>query len=337
MISATPDESPPQQTSMDRACIPAHFLSIKKLSIQFVERIMDSSESMKQLVKIKGGDDRLKHRILASVFYEPSTRTSCSFQAAMLRLGGSFITINQTTSSVQKGETLEDTIQTMACYCDCTVLRHPVTGSALEASKVSSKPVINAGDGVGEHPTQAMLDLFTIKSELGYIGGSSPESKMVVVLLGDLKNGRTVHSLSILLAMYCVSLNKHIQLVYISPSGLEMPRDIIEELSSLGVEQVEGMSLDEAVPLADVIYVTRIQKERFSSPEEYQKVKGMYCVDEALMQKAKPIMTLMHPLPRVDEISNEVDKDPRAAYFRQMENGMYVRMALLDALIAPLS
>lgn len=243
---------------------------------------MAGADEMKELVLRCGGDDRLKHRVLGSVFLEPSTRTCCSFQAAMLRLGGTVISVDEKTSSVKKGESLDDTIQTMASYCDCIVLRHPVKGSALAASLVSSKPVLNAGDGIGEHPTQALLDLYTIKSELGYIGGSSSDAKMVIALLGDLKNGRTVHSLAILLATY-----PNIKLVYICPPGLEMPDYIVEELNSLGVEQVHDLSLDDAISLADVVYVTRIQKERFESTEEYERVLGSYIIDEKIMKKVQ--------------------------------------------------
>lgn len=169
--------------------VPQHFLSIRGLNMQFVRLVLGTSDEMKRLVEAKGGDERLKHRILAAAFYEPSTRTSCSFQAAMLRLGGSVICVNDEQSSVKKGESLEDTVQTLSCYCDVIVLRHPVKGSAAQAAAVSTKPLINAGDGTGEHPTQAMLDLYTINSELGTIGGTSSDAPMVITLLGDLKNG----------------------------------------------------------------------------------------------------------------------------------------------------
>jgi aspartate carbamoyltransferase catalytic subunit len=169
--------------------VPSHLLNIHDLSRDFISQIMFSAESMKELVKNSGGDDRLKHRVLATAFFEPSTRTQCSFQAAFLRLGGSVINFQQETSSVKKGESLEDTIQTLASYCDCIVLRHPVKGTAAVAANISSKPIINGGDGTGEHPTQALLDLYTIQSELGRIGGDSPENPMVITLLGDLKNG----------------------------------------------------------------------------------------------------------------------------------------------------
>lgn len=310
--------------------VPENILSVRSLSTQFIELILDTAEEMKMLVRSRGGDESLKHRILATVFYEASTRTSCSFQAAMLRLGGSVITVNSGDSSVKKGESLEDTIQAMSSYSDIIALRHPDKGSAVRASRVSSKPVINAGDGIGEHPTQALLDLYTIKSELGRIEGPSAREKLVVVLLGDLKNGRTVHSLVVLLSMF-----SNLKLIYCAPKGLEMPSYIVQELDMLGgfIDQVHDMSLDEAIEIADVLYVTRIQRERFASEADYQAVLGSYCVNSALMAKAKQHMVVMHPLPRVNEIDTAVDSDPRAAYFRQMENGMFVRMALLQCMV----
>jgi len=247
---------------------------------------------------------------------------SCSFQAAMLRLGGSVICVNEKDSSAQKGESIEDTIQTMSCYCDAIVIRHPMKGSSTLAASVATKPVINAGDGVGEHPTQALLDLFTIYTELGAITESS---SLTVAMVGDLKHGRTVHSLVRLLALY----PKQISIVYVSPDSLSLPNEIFEEIKTKGVPQ-RTASLQEAIKVADVLYVTRIQKERFSTIEEYESVSGSYVVDANLMKSAKESMIVMHPLPRVNEISRDVDKDPRAAYFRQMENGMYMRMAILE-------
>eukprot|EP01039_Chlorochromonas_danica_P000745 gene745-809_t len=308
--------------------VPENLISVRGLSMQFIELILEVSDEMKTLVASQGGDDRLKHKVLAAVFYEPSTRTSCSFQAAMLRLGGSVVTVNEEQSSVKKGESLEDTIQTMSCYCDVIVLRHPQKGSAEAAATVATKPVINAGDGTGEHPSQALLDLYTIKSELGYIGGASVDERMIVTFLGDLKNGRTVHSLALLLSMF-----PNMTFIYVAPPGLEVPRALVDEVRQKGVSQIQEMTLEQAVAVTDVLYVTRIQKERFSSEEEYNQVTGSYCVDGNLMTKAKQTMVVMHPLPRVNEIHTEVDIDPRAAYFRQMENGMYVRMALLNTLL----
>jgi len=233
-----------------------HFITIKGLELDVVKVLLGSAAEMKSLVARCGGDDRLKHRILASVFYEPSTRTSCSFSAAMLRLGGQVVTVNDQQSSVAKGESLDDTIQTMACYCDATVLRHPEKGSAAQAAGVSTKPIINAGDGTGEHPTQAMLDLFTIESELGTLLSASAAAPLTVVLLGDLKHGRTVHSLVRLLALFAAG----VKLVYVSPPTLCMPQELCEELAALHVQQSTASSLAEAIVDADVLYVTRIQK-----------------------------------------------------------------------------
>ena len=272
---------------------------------------------MHLMVDHVGTFDLLKGKILANLFYEPSTRTSSSFTSAMERLGGSVIPINEVRySSVAKGESLPDTVRTLECYADVIVLRHPETGSAAVAAQAAKKPIINAGDGIGEHPTQALLDAFTIQEEMGSIDG------LTVTMLGDLKYGRTVHSLARLLSLYNVRLN------YISPEILKMPAEIIEELPRT-MAQNEFSKLEDALPDTDVLYVTRVQKERFASEEEYESVKGSYVISPEMMKIAKQNMIVMHPLPRVGEISMEFDSDPRAAYFRQMEYGLYVRMALL--------
>jgi aspartate carbamoyltransferase catalytic subunit len=273
---------------------------------------------MRTMVERVGTFDLLHGKILANVFYEPSTRTSSSFTAAMERLGGSVIPINEVRySSVAKGETLIDTVRTLECYCDVIVLRHPETGAAATAARYLRKPLINAGDGTGEHPTQALLDLFTIQEDLGRLEG------LTVTLLGDLKYGRTVHSLSRLLRLYGAKLN------YVSPEILRMPSTLIEELRAAGVEQKEYRELNEVLPQTDVLYITRVQKERFENPEEYEMVKDAYVITPETLKQAKKEMVVMHPLPRLTEITVEVDIDPRAAYFRQMEYGLYVRMALL--------
>jgi aspartate carbamoyltransferase len=218
-----------------------------------------------------------------------------------------------------KGETLSDTIKCLGCYSDAVVLRHPVKGSAAEASAACPVPVLNAGDGVGEHPSQALLDVYTMQGELGRLEG------IHVVLVGDLKNGRTVHSLSRLLALW-----PGVRLTYVAPPELAMPEGIVQELQARGVQQETAQSLDDSVvSTADVIYVTRVQKERFSDPAEYERLKHAYVVTAATLTAAKERMVVMHPLPRVGEIAVEVDADPRAAYFRQMQYGLYMRMALL--------
>jgi len=293
-------------------------VSVRQFNRQDLEYIFAVAHEMRVMVERIGTFDLLKGKILANLFYEPSTRTSSSFTAAMERLGGSVIPINEVKySSVSKGESLPDTVRTLECYADVIVIRHPEVGSASLAAKYAKKPVINAGDGVGEHPTQALLDSLTIKEELGYIDG------LTITMLGDLKFGRTVHSLARLLSLYKVKLN------YISPEVLRMPPEIIAELETLGIEQNEYKQVDEVLPDTDVLYVTRVQKERFSAIEEYEKVAGAYVIDPEMMETAKERMIVMHPLPRVTEISMDFDDDPRASYFRQMEYGLYVRMALL--------
>ncbi len=293
-------------------------ISVRQFNREDLEYIFAVAHEMRVMVERIGTFDLLKGKILANLFYEPSTRTSSSFTAAMERLGGSVIPINEVRySSVSKGESLPDTVRTLECYADVIVLRHPEVGSAALAAKSAQKPVINAGDGIGEHPTQALLDSLTIKEELGYIDG------LTVTMLGDLKYGRTVHSLARLLSLYKVKLN------YVSPDILRMPAEIIQELNSQGVEQAEHDTLEAVLPHTDVLYVTRVQKERFSDLTDYEKVAGAYVIDPDMMKAAKDRMIVMHPLPRVKEISMDFDDDPRAAYFRQMEYGLYVRMALL--------
>jgi carbamoyl-phosphate synthase/aspartate carbamoyltransferase/dihydroorotase/carbamoyl-phosphate synthase/aspartate carbamoyltransferase len=278
---------------------------------------------MRELVERVGGCDLLKSAVLACLFYEPSTRTSASFIAAMERLGGSVIPITQGVqfSSVSKGESLPDTVRTLEQYADVIVLRHPEVGSSQRAADAATVPVINAGDGTGEHPTQALLDLFTIREELGGIDG------LKVAMVGDLRYGRTVHSLTRLLMQYDVSLR------YVSPEILRLPMALMNQLIDRGIKVRETHDIADVIENADVLYVTRVQKERFSDPTQYEAVKDYFKVTPEIMEQAKPTMALMHPLPRVGEIDPAVDSDPRAAYFRQVRNGMYVRMALLAAVL----
>ena len=293
-------------------------ITVKQFGREDLEYIFAVSHEMHDMVDHIGTFDLLKGKILANLFYEPSTRTSSSFTAAMERLGGSVIPINEVKySSVSKGESLADTVRTLECYTDVIVLRHPEVGSAAIAAKAARKPVINAGDGIGEHPTQALLDAFTIREELGHLDG------LTVTLLGDLKHGRTVHSLARLLSLYKVKLN------YVSPDILRMPAVLVDELKNKKIEQAEYTTLDQCLPGTDVLYVTRVQKERFADEAVYESVKGAYVIDPKVMKAAKERMIVMHPLPRVGEISPDFDEDSRAAYFRQMEYGLYVRMALL--------
>ncbi len=293
-------------------------LSVKQFSREDLRYIFEVAHEMRAMVERIGTFDLLKGKILANLFYEPSTRTASSFTAAMERLGGSVIPINEVKySSVAKGESLPDTIRSLECYSDVIVLRHPEVGASVMAAEYARKPIINAGDGIGEHPTQALLDLFTIIEERGEVDG------LTVTMLGDLKYGRTVHSLSRLLSLYDVHLN------FVSPDILQLPEEIFAELKEKNISHQEYLGLEEPLPDTDVLYVTRVQKERFEDPKQYEEVKGTYIINPETLKKGKDNLVLMHPLPRVGEISMELDDDPRAAYFRQMEYGMYVRMALL--------
>ena len=293
-------------------------LSVLQFRREDLDYIFGVAKEMRSMVERIGTFDLLKGKILANLFYEPSTRTSSSFLAAMERLGGSVIPINEVTySSVAKGESLPDTVRTLQTYADVIVLRHPEVGSAKLAAQYTTKPIINAGDGIGEHPTQALLDLFTIQEELGRVDG------LTVTMLGDLKFGRTVHSLSRLLSLFDVHIN------YVSPDILSMPPELLTELTREGMQQRAHTSLEPILPDTDVLYVTRVQKERFENLDDYESVKSVYVVSPETLETAKDEMIVMHPFPRVGEISMEVDDDPRAAYFRQMEYGLYVRMALL--------
>ena len=261
---------------------------------------------------------------LATLFYEPSTRTRLSFEAAMLNLGGSVLGFaSADSSSATKGESVSDTIRVISCYADICAMRHPKEGAAYVASTKSSIPVINAGDGGHQHPTQTLTDLYTIRSLKGRL------SNMTVGLCGDLKFGRTVHSLINALSRY-----EGIRFILISPPELKVP-DYIKEsvLDAKNIEYRETTSLDDAMEELDILYMTRVQKERFFNEEDYIRMKDCYILDKDKMKLAKPDMYVLHPLPRVNEISVEVDDDPRAAYFRQAQNGVYVRMALIMTLL----
>jgi len=297
-------------------------ISVSQFDRTKLDYILSVGNEMKILVERFGSADLLQGKILANLFYEPSTRTSSSFMAAMLRLGGQVIPINNVQySSVTKGESLPDTVRTLESYSDIIVIRHPEVGSAATAAHYASKPVINAGDGVGEHPTQALLDLYTIVEALGNVGG------LKVAMVGDLKFGRTVHSLTKLLVNYPV------EFVFVSPEILRMPQDVLDVVDTSGHTYEQREDVHDIIGDVDVLYVTRVQKERFTDLAEYDQVKDRYVVDPQLMSRAKERMIVMHPLPRVNEISYAVDSDPRAAYFRQMRNGMYIRMALLAAVL----
>ncbi|MCX6048987.1 MAG: aspartate carbamoyltransferase [Chloroflexi bacterium] len=297
-------------------------LSVSQFDRAKLDYIFNVGQEMQVLVERFGSADLLQGKILANLFYEPSTRTSSSFMAAMLRLGGQVIPINNVQySSVTKGESLPDTIRTLESYADVIVLRHPELGAAAIAAHYAKKPIINAGDGVGEHPTQALLDLFTINQDLGQLDG------LKIAMVGDLKYGRTVHSLTKLL------INYGVEFVFVNPDILPMPEDVLDVVRGTGHTFHQTKNVHEIIGEVDVLYVTRVQKERFTDLEQYDRVKDDYVVDEALMSHAKQKMIVMHPLPRINEISYAIDDDPRAAYFRQMRNGMYIRMALLAAVL----
>jgi aspartate carbamoyltransferase catalytic subunit len=269
-------------------------------------------------------DRRLDGRIMATLFYEPSTRTRLSFESAMVRLGGSVIGTEAARefSSAIKGETLEDTIRMVEAYADVIVLRHDEAGAAARAAGVASVPIVNAGDGPGEHPTQALLDLFTIHRELGRVDG------LHVVLCGDLRHGRTARSLALLLTLY-----EGVRMSFVAPQVVQMEPDILALLDARGVRYTITDNLRTAVVDCDVVYQTRIQKERFTDPGEFGRARGDTRIDARLMERLPEGAIVMHPLPRVDEIDPEVDADPRAAYFRQARNGVAVRMALLEMLL----
>lgn len=308
----------PPMTVSSRGLTGQHILSVDMFSKDQLNDIFNLAQTLRISVqKERPLDHILKGKIMASVFYEVSTRTSCSFSAAMQRLGGRVIIMDEASSSVKKGETLEDSIAVMAGYADVVVLRHPQPGAVSRAVNYCRKPLINAGDGIGEHPTQALLDVFTIREEIGTVNG------LTITMVGDLKHGRTVHSLARLLTLY------NVQIRYVSPQNLSMPIHIVQFVSSKGIFQEKFDTLEEALPETDVLYMTRIQRERFSSQEEYESAYGLFVMTPQLMTWAKRRMVVMHPLPRLSEISPELDSDPRAAYFRQAECGMYVRMALL--------
>jgi aspartate carbamoyltransferase len=264
----------------------------------------------------------MENKILCTLFYEPSTRTRLSFEAAMLRLGGTVLSVAEAkSSSAAKGESLNDTMKTVEGYADVIVLRHPQIGAAAEAAAATTRPVLNAGDGTGQHPTQSLLDYYTIGKEQGKVEG------LTVTLAGDLKHGRTVHSLAELLSSY------NVRFVFASPAALRMPADIVTRLKAKGSSVIETESLPDAIKTSDVLYMTRIQRERFEDPGEYDRLKDAYVLTRSMLAGARSGLTVMHPLPRVNEIGTDVDDYAGAAYFRQAANGLPVRMALL-ALVA---
>ncbi len=297
-------------------------VSIRDLSREQIEEVMERSERMIPYARGEKASKALDGKILATLFFEPSTRTRMSFESAMMRIGGRITDLGvPSMSSISKGESLADTIRMVEVYSDIIVIRHPREGAARLAARFSSKPVINAGDGAGQHPTQTLLDLFTIKRI------KKDFNKLNVVMVGDLKYGRTVHSLAEALSSFGV------ELTFVAPAALQMPKETVRQVERMGGRPKLTNRLEETIADADVLYVTRIQKERFPDLAEYQKVAGMYRVDRRLLREAKSDLIVLHPLPRVDEIDPEVDGTPHAKYFEQAFNGVPVRMALLNLVL----
>jgi aspartate carbamoyltransferase catalytic subunit len=296
-----------------------HVISVHDFSVEEILDVLDRAESMVSIARGEAASDLLRGKVLGCIFYEPSTRTRLSFETAMNRLGGGVIGFaGPEATSVVKGETLADTIRMVSGYADAVVLRHPREGAAKLATEFSGVPIINAGDGAGQHPTQTLLDLFTIRTERGRLEG------LTISLVGDLRYGRTAHSLAIALAKLGNTIN------LVSPEGLEMPGEVVGYLEDAGMFGTACHLPEEVIAGTDILYVTRIQKERFPDPVEYEKVAGVYRVDPDLISRGPEDLIIMHPLPRVNEISPEVDTLQQAKYFKQAFNGVPVRMALLS-------
>ena len=293
-------------------------MNITDLTLEEIDELIATAEDI--IANPVKYQDACNHKLLAALFFEPSTRTRLSFEAAMQRLGGSVIGFSEAgSSSTAKGESLSDTVQTVGCYADIIVMRHPKEGAPVVAARRAGVPIINAGDGAHNHPTQTLTDLLTIwRSKHTFEG-------LTIGLCGDLKFGRTVHSLVAAMARYT-----GVKFVFIAPEELRFPRYIIEdELESRGIEYKEVSTMEEVMPELDVLYMTRVQKERFFNEADYIRLKDTYILTPDKLEPAKKDMIVMHPLPRVNEISVTVDDDPRAAYFPQAKNGMFIRMALI--------
>ena len=302
-----------------------HIVEAQQFDTELLSDIFAVAQEMEQVVQ-HYGSNILSRRVMATLFYEPSTRTRLSFESAMTRLGGGVLTTENARefSSAAKGETIEDTIRVIAGYADVVVMRHFESGASKRAAAVSSVPIINAGDGAGQHPTQALLDMYTIQREIGRLDDIS------IAMVGDLANGRTVRSLCYLLTKF-----KNPKIYFIAPGLVRMKDDIKEYLQRYEVDFEEEEDLHAVASKVDVIYQTRVQKERFGDRiADYEQARGKYIINKSVMDCMQEHAVVLHPLPRVDEIDSEVDGDPRAAYFRQAHNGLYVRMALLRMLLA---
>ncbi|MBP3647847.1 MAG: aspartate carbamoyltransferase [Clostridia bacterium] len=298
-----------------------HLLDIRELSLEEIDQLMDKAEDI--IANPKKYAESLHGKKLATLFFEPSTRTRLSFEAAMMELGGNVLGFSEAkSSSAAKGESVGDTVRTVGCYADIIAMRHPREGAPTAAAMVSPVPIINAGDGGHNHPTQTLTDLLTIRREKGRL------NQLVIGCCGDLKFGRTVHSL-----IHAMMRYKSIRFVFISPKELRVPDYVLETLQKHGISYVEVEKLEDVIGTLDVLYMTRVQRERFFNEEEYLRLKDSYILDVDKMKLARKDLAVLHPLPRVNEISVKVDDDPRACYFRQVANGKYMREALLLKLL----
>lgn len=302
--------------------MPRNILDITDLSVEEIEQLLSTAEDI--IAHPAKYQSACAHKQLATLFFEPSTRTRLSFESAMLSLGGSVLGFSEAnSSSATKGETVGDTIHTVSCYADIIAMRHPKEGAPYAAAQFSEVPIINAGDGGHNHPTQTLTDLLTIHREKGRL------SSFTIGFCGDLKFGRTVHSLVNALSRY-----ENIRFVFISPQELELPRYVKEEaLEKRGISYTQTTDLESVIPQLDILYMTRVQKERFFNEEDYLRLKDSYVLTPEKLVSAKEDLSILHPLPRVNEISVAVDKDPRAAYWKQVKNGKFIRMALILKLL----
>lgn len=298
-----------------------NIISIKDFEREDIEYILEEASKLENIAKSKEVSEELKGKILGLMFFEPSTRTKMSFETAMKRLGGEGIGFeNSRSSSVSKGESIADTAKMFEGYCDALVIRHELEGVSKFISDIVDVPVINAGDGAGQHPTQTLLDLYTIKREIGQI------DNLKIALIGDLKFGRTVHSLSNALGLF-----ENIKIYLVSPPELRMPQEILHDLNKTNVRYEESDNIEDVIDDIDILYITRIQKERFGDIEEYLKIKGAYVINKKMLEGKDLIV--MHPLPRIDEIDSDVDNTKYNKYFTQAANAVPVRMAILKTLI----
>ena len=299
-----------------------NLIDIKELTVKEIEELIKVAKDIMQTPEKYS--EKCKHKKLATLFFEPSTRTRLSFESAMMELGGNVLGFSSaSSSSTAKGESVSDTIRTVGCYCDIIAMRHPKEGAPLVATMKSTVPIINAGDGGHNHPTQTLTDLLTISCEKGRL------DNLTIGLCGDLKFGRTIHSLITAMVRY-----KNIKFVLISPDELKIPEYVKEEvLEKNNIEYIETNDIEEYMDQLDILYMTRVQKERFFNEEDYIRLKDYYILDKNKLEKAKQDLCIMHPLPRVNEISTEVDDDQRACYFKQVRYGKYIRMALILKLL----